>query len=127
MESDLGPVMSADECRQALGSIGHWSGTAVYLLSDTNSGEPVYCGTANGKSRLRAHLAKDDLANGPIGKTMSNPALRSYCLAQPRGWLGVQFVMMPDAQSARALERLLIAKLGIRSFGGKLFNQRMSG
>lgn len=127
IEPNLGPVMSAGECRRALDSIAVWSGTAVYLLSDRRNGEPVYCGTANGKTRLKGHLAKDDLANGPLGKTMRNPALRAYCLAQSPGWLGVQFVLTPDEDTARALERALILRYGLRSVGGKLFNQRLSG
>ena len=124
---DLGEVLSAGACRAKLDTIGNWEGTAVYLLSSLISGEPVYCGTANGKSRLRSHLHKDDLRNGPVGKTKVNPELRAYCLSQPPGWLGIQFRLFPSETKARCAERTIIAELGIRRNGGQLFNQRMSG
>lgn len=123
----LGPVLSAEQCRASLSVSAKWIGVGVYLLSNRNTGELIYCGTSKTPSRLKSHLAKDDLARGPVGKTKSNPPLRSYCLAQPRGWLGVQYVVLADEQAARALERAIIAKLGIRSMGGKLFNRSLSG
>lgn len=124
---DLGEILSATDCKAKLNAMGVWSGTAVYLLSNLISGEPVYCGTANGKARLRSHLQKDDLANGPVGKTTVNPDLRAYCLSNRPGWLGIQFRVFETELEARVAERTIIAELGIRRQGGRLFNQRMSG
>jgi hypothetical protein len=125
--ADLGPTMTAAECRHRLSMLSAWSGTAVYLLSNRTTAEPVYCGTANSKSRLLSHLHKDDLRNGPVGKTMVNPQLRAYCLSQRQGWLGVQFRFFSSEAEARAKEQAIILELGIRRMGGRLFNQRMSG
>jgi hypothetical protein len=124
---DLGDVLSVSACKAKLDAMTDWTGTAVYLLSNLTSGEPVYCGTANGKARLRSHLHKDDLLNGPLGKTMVNPELRAYCLNQQRGWLGIQFRLYPNEPEARAAEKAIITELGIRRQGGRLFNQRTSG
>lgn len=123
----LGDVMTASECRQRLSAITAWSGTAVYLLSNRVTAEPIYCGTANAKTRLLSHLHKDDLRNGPVGKTMVNPELRAYCLNQPRGWLGIQFTMFASETEARQQEQAVIRSLGIRRMGGKIFNQRLAG
>ncbi len=123
----LGEVMTASECRQRLSSVNAWSGTAVYLLSNRETAEPIYCGTANAKTRLLSHLHKDDLRNGPVGKTMVNPELRAYCLSQPREWLGIQFKMFANEAEARQHEQAVIRILGIRRMGGKLFNQRLTG
>lgn len=124
---DLGEVLSASACKAKLDAMTDWTGTAVYLLSNLKSGEPVYCGTANGKTRLRSHLNKDDLRNGPVGKTMVNPELRAYCLGQGPGWLGIQFRLYANDTEARLAERVIITDFGIRRYGGRLFNQRMSG
>ena len=72
-------------------------------------------------------VTKDDLAKGPIGKTMVNPGLRAYCLSQNKGWLGVSFVLLPDEETAKQVERQFIARHGLTKSGGSLFNQRMSG
>jgi hypothetical protein len=125
--TDLGPITPAETCAAKLAAMTAWPGTAVYLLWDRTKDKPVYCGTANSKSRLKAHLAKDDLRNGPVGKTMVNPELRAYCLAQPKGWLGVQFKMFSSEQEARLAEQRVISIHGIRKLGGLLFNQRISG
>lgn len=125
--SDFGIAMTAAECRRHLAMLTAWPGTAVYLLSNRITSELVYCGTANSKSRLLGHLHKDDLRNGPVGKTMVNPELRAYCLSQRKGWLGVQFKFFASEAEARAKEQAIIRELGIRRLGGSLFNQRMSG
>jgi hypothetical protein len=127
LDDELGPVMTADQCTQKLKNLTTWPGTAVYLLSNRNTGDPVYCGTANSKSRLKSHLHKDDLKNGPVGKTMVNPELRNYCLVQPKGWLGVQFKIFNSEDDAKSKEREIIGALGIKKNGGQLFNQRTSG
>ena len=121
-----GSIMNAATCRQAL-SRASWNGVAVYMLWSRETREPVYCGTARSPGRLRSHLAKDDLANGPVGKTHVNPDLRAYCLVQPAGWLGVSFALFSREEEARAVERDIIGRLGIRRHGGQLFNQRLSG
>lgn len=125
--TDLGPILTRDACAAQLSAMTTWPGTAVYVLWDRNRNEPIYCGTANNRGRLRGHLNKDDLKNGPVGKTMVNPDLRAYCLAQPKGWLGVQFRMFANESEARLIEQRIIATHGIRKFGGRLFNQRTSG
>lgn len=119
--------MPAETCAAKLAAMTVWPGSAVYLLWDRTKDKPVYCRTANSKSRLKAHLAKDNLRNRPVGKTMVNPELRAYCLAQPTGWLGVQFKLFSSEQDARLVEQRVISIHGIRKFGGLLFNQRMSG
>lgn len=124
---ELGPILDRDACAARLNGLRSWNGTAVYVLWDRIRNEPIYCGTANSPSRLKGHLHKDDLRNGPVGKTLVNPELRSYCLAQPRGWLGIQFRLFATEDEARAVERDIIATHGIRKQGGRLFNQRMSG
>jgi hypothetical protein len=101
--------------------------TAVYVLWDRATETAIYCGTSRTPSRLRSHLAKDDLANGPVGKTHVNPELRSYCLSQAKGWLGVSFAVFADDAAARTVEREIISSLGIRKYGGQLYNQRLSG
>ncbi|MNR94505.1 hypothetical protein D3C72_255900 [compost metagenome] len=126
MPDRLGAIMNAATCRRALGAPA-WQGVAVYMLWSRKDQIPVYCGTARSPSRLRSHLAKDDLANGPKGKTHVNPDLRAYCLAQPAGWLGVSFALFESDDEARAVERDIIGRLGIRRYGGQLFNQRLSG
>jgi hypothetical protein len=123
----LGEILSADQCKAQLKTIACWSGTAVYLLWHPSVGRPVYCGTANSARRILGHLHKDDLRNGPIGKTHTNPELRAYCLSQPKGWLGVQFKLLQNEETARQTEQQIIAHFGIRRAGGTLFNQRFSG
>lgn len=127
MPSRLGPIRSAVECRDALAQSWGTAETAVYVLWDRATETAIYCGTSRTPGRLRSHLAKDDLANGPAGKTHVNPELRSYCLSQPKGWLGVSFAVFSDEATARQAEREIINSLGIRKFGGQLYNQRLSG
>lgn len=119
--------VSADECRSRL-AVSDWgAGVATYVLWDRRTGEPVYCGTARNRSRIDGHLKKDDLRNATVGTTARNPELRAYCLAQPRGWLGVAFRLFPSEAEAKREEQGIIASFGIRRQGGKLFNQRTSG
>lgn len=127
MPDRLGVIMNAADCRVALIARSPWEGVAVYMLWLRETAEPVYCGTAKSASRLKSHLVKDDLANGPVGKTHVNPGLRSFCLAQPAGWLGVSFALFENEDTARAVEREIIGRLGLRRHGGQLFNQRFSG
>lgn len=127
MPNRLGPILPAEECRRRLDSMTSWNGAATYLLYNRRTNEPIYCGTAKNRSSVRRHLAKDDLANGPVGKTQVNPELRNYCLAQRAGWLGVAFHMFGTLEEAKLEERRIIAQLGIRSLGGALYNQRLSG
>ena len=124
---ELTQVLDVSRARERLGRGAPWDGVAVYVLWDRLEDRPVYCGTARSPARLRGHLHKDDLVNGPVGKTHVNPGLRAYCLSRPKGWLGVSWIMLPDATAATALERAVIARWGIRSQGGLLFNQRLSG
>lgn len=127
MPSRLGVVHTAEQCRNALAAGWSDTETAVYVLWDRVSTTAIYCGTSRTPSRLRSHLAKDDLANGPVGKTHVNPELRNYCLARAKGWLGVSFRVYATEAEARAVEREIIGRLGIRKLGGQLFNQRLSG
>ncbi|MDO8323464.1 MAG: hypothetical protein Q7T23_11040 [Phenylobacterium sp.] len=99
----------------------------MYVLWNRAEQRPIYCGTAKSAGRLASHLHKDDLANRPVGKTHVNPALRAYCLAQSKGWLGVSFAMFPDEPTARDMERKIISRHGIAKLGGELLNQRLSG
>lgn len=126
MDEFLGEVMSAEAVRAAL-KADAWNGVAAYILWDRAKRRPIYCGTAKSSRRLIGHLDKDDLANRPVGKTHVNPGLRAYCLSQPRGWLGVSFRLFETEAAARAVERSIIAQLGIQKFGGILFNQRLTG
>ena len=127
MDDVLGHIMPAALAAASM-TAGVWgSGAATYMLWDLNENCPIYCGTAASPGALRRHLPKDDLANGPIGHTKKNPELRAYCLAQPKGWLGIAFKISPSLHEAKLLERQLIAHYGIRRSGGCLFNQRMSG
>jgi hypothetical protein len=126
MPERLGPIRSALECRQQLAAGWRDEETAVYVLWDRATETAVYCGTSRTPGRLRSHLAKDDLANGPVGKTHVNPELRSYCLSQGKGWLGVSFAVF-ESEAAAQVEREIICSLGIRKFGGQLYNQRLSG
>lgn len=127
IKTKLGKIMTAEQCANFLNGITIWNGAANYMLWDLRTGTPIYCGTAKNKSSLKRHLAKDDLKNGPVGKTHVNPALREYCLAQPKGWLGIQFKMFSTNEEAKYSEVSIINELGIRNNGGILFNQRMSG
>jgi hypothetical protein len=127
MPQRLGPICSPEECRDRLTKRWNDAETAVYILWDRASELPVYCGTSRTPSRLRSHLAKNDLANGPVGKTHVNPEFRAYCLSQAKGWLGVSFLVCPDEAAARQIEREIIGAFGIRKFGGLLYNQRLSG
>lgn len=124
---ELTSIMTAKEARARLQPGAVWDGVAVYVLWDRLTQEPIYCGTASGPARLRGHLHKDDLANGPIGKTKVNPGLRAYCLSRPAGWLGVSWVEMPNMETAKCLERSMISFWGIQSQGGLLYNQRLTG
>jgi hypothetical protein len=123
----FGGIHTASEAALILKDNSTWLGVATYVLWDRKSITPIYCGTAKTPTRLRGHLHKDDLANRPIGKTHVNPELRAYCLAQPKGWLGVSFVLSKTENEAREIERTIIAHYGLRKLGGQLFNQRMSG
>lgn len=127
MPSRLGQIHYANECRALLSTNWSEEQTAVYVLWDRASETAIYCGTSRTPSRLRSHLAKDDLANGPVGKTHVNPELRSFCLSKGKGWLGVSFKVCASEEEARAVERQIISSLGIRKFGGQLYNQRLSG
>ena len=127
MPSRLGPIYSATECRNQLRRDWSEAETAVYILWDRGTETAIYCGTSRTPSRLRSHLAKDDLANGPVGKTHVNPELRSFCLSRSKGWLGISFAVFSDEAAARQIEREIIGKFGIRRNGGQLFNQRLSG
>src|SRR6478672_4681551 len=127
MPERLGPIRSAQECREHLAEGWSEAETAVYVLWDRATQTAIYCGTSRTPGRLRSHLAKDDLANGPVGKTHVNPELRSYCLSEGKGWLGISFGVFADEASARRVEQEIISRFGIRKFGGQLFNQRLSG
>lgn len=127
MPHRLGPIRTAPECRAHLAASWSEAETAVYVLWDRATQTAIYCGTSRTPGRLRSHLAKDDLANGPVGKTHVNPELRSFCLSQGKGWLGVSFTVFSDEAAARQVEREIISSLGIRRYGGQLYNQRLSG
>jgi hypothetical protein len=127
MLEKLGPMLTVSEARLKLQRPYGWPGVATYLLWNRHMPLAIYCGTARTPSRLRGHLHKDDLVNGPMGKTHVNPELRSYCLSQPAGWLGVSWRECVDETEARTLEQAIIGYFGIRKLGGQLFNQRLSG
>lgn len=130
MPTRLGRIMDAGECQRSLAATPDWKGTgeAVYLLWDRQSGKPIYCGTAEGKSRLRGHLRKDHLCDRqPSAVESRNPELVKYCSARRAGWLGVSFTVMADKALVKSIEQSIISDLGIRKFGGVLLNQRLSG
>ena len=120
-------MLTAEAARASLSCAKDWSGVATYMLWNRKEKRPIYCGTARTSTRLLGHLHKDDLANRPVGKTHVNSELRAYCLAQPRGWLGVSYNVSPSEIEAKLLERQIISHYGIRRLGGQLFNQRMTG
>lgn len=130
MPKRLGRIMNAGECQRALTATPDWKGAgeAVYLLWDLDGETPIYCGTAEGKARLRGHLRKDHLCERePSAVESRNPELVRYCSARRPGWLGVSFKVMDDKATAQSIEQAIISDLGIRRFGGVLFNQRLRG
>lgn len=124
---ELGLIRRADALRQTLPSNNDLGGVATYMLWAYETMTPVYCGTAKTATRLKHHLEKDDLANNPVRKTKVNMPLREFCLSHPPGWMGMSFAVFSDQSAAREMEQAIIARLGIKKFGGVLFNQRMSG
>lgn len=130
MPKRLGRIMDAGECQRSLAATPDWKGVgeAVYVLWDRQSQTPLYCGTAEDKSRLRSHLRKDHLRDRqPSVVESHNPALVQYCQSRPTGWLGVSLRVMPDKTAAKSLECAILSDLGIQSQGGQLYNQRLSG
>lgn len=130
MPKRLGRIMDASECRRTQSAMSDWkgSGEAVYVLWDRQSETPIYCGTTEGKSRLRGHLRKDHLCDRqPSVVEGRNAALVQYCQSRPIGWLGVSFKVMPDKAMARSVEQAIINDLGIKKLGGVLLNQRRTG
>lgn len=122
----LGPIIDAAACARRLTDVP-WEGVATYVLWDRETQTPIYCGTAVSRSRLKSHLTKDDPASPVSSHNKRNPELVAYWQSRPKGWLGVSFAFSSTAEEAKELERRIIRHYGIRSQGGLLFNQRVSG
>ena len=125
-DSILGPVFDADACASRI-SADPWSGVATYVLWDRLSGEPVYCGTAASRGRLKSHLKKNDPSLQPSLHNLRNPDLTALWQSKKSGWLGISFRVFSSEAEAKTVEQQIIAAYGIRKFGGKLYNQRLSG
>lgn len=122
----LGEILTAPACAARLLATP-WEGAAVYVLWDRANGEPIYCGTSKSKGRLQSHLKKDDPLSRVSSHNLRNPELTNFWRSQAKGWMGVSFRLFPTEAEAKVVERQIIARLGIRSLGGQLYNQRMSG
>ena len=123
---DPSGMLSADEAKAAIAALPDRI-LACYVLWDRSLAIPIYVGTARYRSRLAAHLKKDDLRDGKIGHTHVNPDFYAHVVMQKPGWLGLTYRLYDNEAESRESERALIAKHRLRSIGGSLFNRRMAG